>query len=132
VSALVADRQAGSLFAFADAIVARDGGRIARHLGRALAEPGPVVITTLHRRLRDLVAVHGAVRLDGRSISDVATEQGLHEYAAGKLAEVAGRWSQGELIDALEGLVTLDAIAKGSEPGDYPSALTRWAAAQAT
>lgn len=131
VSALVADRHAGSLFAFADAIVARDGNLIARHLGRALAEPGPVVITTLHRRLRDLIAVHGAIRLDGRSVSEVASEQKIHEFVAGKLAEAAGRWDQAELIATLEGLVTLDAIAKGSEPGDYAASLTRWSAAQA-
>jgi DNA polymerase III delta subunit len=131
VRALVADRQTGSLFAFADAIVARNGEQIARHLSRALAEPGPVVVTTLHRRLRDLIALHGGLRLDGRSVSEIAAEQGIHEFVAGKLAAVVSRWEQEELISALEGLVTIDAIAKGAAPGDYASALTRWSAAQA-
>jgi len=128
VDALVADRGIGSLFAFADAIVARSGPLAAKHLGRAISEPGPMVVSTLHRKFRDLAQIHGAVVEDGRPLAQVAREIGMHEYPAGRLAEAARRWNGREIADAITGLVELDAISKGDGERAWGPALTRWSA----
>ena len=130
VEALVADRGIGSLFAFADAVIARSGPLVARHLGRAVSEPGPVVVATLHRKLRDLAQIHGAVVEEGGTVAQVARSLGMHEFPAGKLAEAARRWSANEIVAAIEGLVELDAIAKGDGERAWGPALTRWSAAR--
>lgn len=130
VEALVVDRGIGSLFAFADAVIARSGPQIARHLGRAVGEPGPVVVATLHRKLRDLAQIHGAVVEEGQPIAQVARSLGMHEFPAGKIAEAARRWSGAEIVAAIEGLVELDAIAKGDGERAWGPALTRWSAAR--
>jgi DNA polymerase III delta subunit len=130
VQLLVADRGVGSLFAFADAIVARSGPLAARHLGRAISEPGPMVVATLHRKMRDLAQIHGAVIEEGKSIGQVARELHMHEFPAGKLAEAARRWSAREISDAITGLVELDAVSKGDGERAWGPALTRWSAAR--
>ena len=130
VQLLVADRGLGSLFAFADAIVARSGPLAARHLGRAISEPGPMVVATLHRKLRDLAQIHGAVIEEGKSVGQVARELGMHEFPAGKLADAARRWSSKEIADAITGLVELDAVSKGDGERAWGPALTRWSAAR--
>jgi len=130
VDALVADRGIGSLFAFADAIVARNGPLTAKHLGRAIAEPGPMVVATLHRKFRELAQIHGAVIEDGQPIGQVAREIGIHEYPAKKLAEAARRWSGRQIADAITALVELDAISKGGGERAWGPALTSWSAAR--
>ena len=104
VDALVADRGVGSLFAFADAIVARSGTLVSKHLLRAVTEPGPMVVATLHRKMRDLAQIHGATVVDGNSVATAARAIGMHEYPAGKMAEAARRWSSAEIVDALRQL----------------------------
>jgi DNA polymerase III delta subunit len=130
VQLLVADRGLGSLFAFADAIVARSGPLAARHLGRAISEPGPMVVATLHRKMRDLAQIHGAVIEEGKSVGQVARELHMHEFPAGKLADAARRWSAREISDAITGLVELDAVSKGDGERAWGPALTRWSAAR--
>ncbi len=130
VDALVADRGIGSLFAFADAIVARNGPLTAKHLGRAIAEPGPMVVATLHRKFRDLAQIHGAVIEDGQPVGQVAREIGIHEHPAKKLAEAARRWSGRQIADAITALVELDAISKGGGKRAWGPALTSWSAAR--
>ena len=130
VQLLVADRGVGSLFAFADAIVARSGPLAARHLGRAISEPGPMVVATLHRKMRDLAQIHGAVIEEGKSVGQVARELHMHEFPAGKLADAARRWSAREISDAITGLVELDAVSKGDGERAWGPALTRWSAAR--
>jgi len=130
VDALVADRGVGSLFAFADAIVARSGALVAKHLLRAVAEPGPMVVATLHRKMRDLAQVHGATVVEGLTAAQAARRIGMHEFPAGKLAEAARRWRAEEIAEAMDGLVELDAIAKGDGERAWGPALTRWSAAR--
>lgn len=125
VRSLVADRSIGSLLAFTDALIARDPATVARHLGRALDEPAPVVVAALHRRFRELALVAGA--LGGGAEPDAAAATlGLHPYVVRRLAALAGRWSEQELVAAFESLVALDLVAKGE--GDFAAALTRFAA----
>ena len=130
VELLVADRGLGSLFAFADAVIARSGPLISKHLLRAVSEPGPMVVATLHRKLRDLAQVHGGVVEEGLPIAQVARRMGMHEFPAGKLAEASRRWKGTEIADAIEGLVELDALAKGDGERAWGPALTRWTAAR--
>ena len=130
VQLLVADRGVGSLFAFADAIVARSGPLAARHLGRAISEPGPMVVATLHRKMRDLAQIHGATVVEGASVATAARTIGMHEFPARKLAEAARKWSSTEIADAINGLVELDAISKGDGERAWGPALTRWSAAR--
>ncbi|MEY4666393.1 MAG: hypothetical protein RIQ87_173 [Chloroflexota bacterium] len=130
VDLLVADRGIGSLFAFADAIVARNGSMISRHLLRAVSDPGPMVVATLHRKMRDLAQIHGGTIEEGLPVSQVARRLGMHEFPAGKLAEAARRWRSDEITQAIEGLVELDAIAKGDGDRSWAPALTRWSASQ--
>jgi len=86
------------------------------------------VVSTLHRKFRDLAQIHGAVVEDGRPLAQVAREIGMHEYPAGKLAQAAQRWSGREIADAITGLVELDAISKGDGERAWGPALTRWSA----
>jgi DNA polymerase III delta subunit len=130
VDALVADRGVGSLFAFADAIVSRSGTLVAKHLLRAVSEPGPMVVATLHRKLRDLAQIHGATVVEGASVASAARTIGMHEFPAGKLAEAARKWSSAEIADAINGLVELDAISKSDGERAWGPALTRWSAAR--
>jgi len=130
VDALVADRGVGSLFAFADAIVSRSGTLVSKHLLRAVSEPGPMVVATLHRKMRDLAQIHGATVVEGASVATAARTIGMHEFPAGKLAEAARKWSSAEIADAINGLVELDAISKGDGERAWGPALTRWSAAR--
>jgi DNA polymerase III delta subunit len=130
VDALVADRGVGSLFAFADAIVSRSGTLVSKHLLRAVSEPGPMVVATLHRKMRDLAQIHGATVVEGASVATAARTIGMHEFPAGKLAEAARKWSSTEIADAINGLVELDAISKGDGERAWGPALTRWSAAR--
>ena len=130
VDALVADRGVGSLFAFADAIVSRSGTLVSKHLLRAVSEPGPMVVATLHRKMRDLAQIHGATVVEGGSVATAARTIGMHEFPAGKLAEAARKWSSAEIADAINGLVELDAISKGDGERAWGPALTRWSAAR--
>ena len=82
------------------------------------------------RKLRDLAQVHGAVVEEGLGIAQVARTLGMHEFPAGKLAEASRRWSASEIAAAIEGLVELDAIAKGDGERAWGPALTRWSAAR--
>jgi DNA polymerase III delta subunit len=125
VQALVADREAGSLLAFADACLARDPAALSHHLGRALAEPAPVVVAALHRRLRELALIKGGLEA-GDEPDAIATAAGLHPYAVRRISAHAARWSSNELIGAFDALVALDAVGKGG--GDPRATLVRFAA----
>ena len=89
-----------------------------------------MVVATLHRKMRDLAQIHGAVIEEGKSVGQVARELGMHEFPAGKLADAARRWSSKEIADAITGLVELDAVSKGDGERAWGPALTRWSAAR--
>jgi DNA polymerase-3 subunit delta len=110
---LVPERVPASLFAFTDAISGRNAAR-ATELGERLlvSEPEPVILTAVHRRLRELLEV--ADRLDaGERDRDLPRTMKLHPYRAERLAAEAARWTIPELQAALEGLLDLDAMLKG-------------------
>ena len=118
VDALVADAVPGSTWAFLDAV----GGRRAREavdlLDRLLeTTPEPVLVTVLHRRIRELLLVADH-RERGDTIQATARALSLKEYPARKLWEQGHAWRQDELIGALEGLLELDASLKGERAAD--------------
>ena len=113
VEALVPDAVPGSLWALADAVGGRRTREAATLVERVLASrPEPVVLTVLHRRLRDLVLVAEA-RARGEPLPDVARAMKLKEYPARKLWEQAASWEPNELEAAIEGLLGVDTALKG-------------------
>lgn len=118
VEALVADAIPGSTWALLDAVGSRRTREAADLLDRVLdASPEPVVLTVLHRRVRDLIAVLDA-QLRGESVQEAAREMKMKEYPARKLWEQAHGWRPDELDAALDGLLDLDATLKGETAAD--------------
>lgn len=118
VEALVADAIPGSTWALLDAVGARRTREAADLLDRILATtPEPVVLSVLHRRVRELVAMLDA-QLRGETVQDAARTMKLKEYPARKLWEQAHAWRPDELDLALEGLLDLDATLKGEAAAD--------------
>jgi DNA polymerase-3 subunit delta len=114
VDALVSESIPGSAWAFLDAVGERSVAAAATLAERLLhdAAPLPVLITQLHRRLRDLLIV--AEHLAGGSRpTDIVKALGVQPFRAQKLAEQARRWTMGELHDAFADLLTLDLRSKG-------------------
>jgi DNA polymerase III delta subunit len=118
VEALVADAVPGSTWALLDAVGARRTRETADLLERVLAVTAePVVLSMLHRRVRELIAMMDA-QLHGETIQDAARAMKLKEYPARKLWEQAQGWRPDELDGALEGLLDLDATLKGEAAAD--------------
>lgn len=113
VEALVVDAVPGSLWALADAVGGRRVREAATLVERVLAaRPEPVVLTMLHRRVRELLLmVDGRER--GEPLPAIARGMKLKEYPARKLWEQAAAWEPVELEAALDGLLDLDAALKG-------------------
>lgn len=113
VEALVPDAVPGSLWALADAVGGRRTVEAVALIERVLAtRPEPVVLTVLHRRVRELIMVADA-RGRGEPLQAIARAMKLKEYPARKLWEQAATWEPAELEAALEGLLELDAALKG-------------------
>jgi DNA polymerase-3 subunit delta len=131
VRQLVAEEVPASLFAFTDAISGRNAGRAIELVERLLeSEPEPVILTAVHRRLRELLEV-GDRLAAGERDRDLPRTMKLHPYRAERLAAEASKWTIAELQAALERLLELDAMFKGV-PG-YPAgdaqrhlAFVRW------
>ncbi len=118
VDALVVDAIPGSTWALLDAVGSRRTREAADLVERVLAaSPEPVVLSVLHRRVRELISVRDA-QVRGESIQDAARELKLKEYPARKLWEQARAWRPDELDAALEGLLELDAALKGEAASD--------------
>ena len=66
----------------------------------------------------------------GARVTPVPGRLVLATHNAGKLAEAARRWSSAEIVDAINGLVELDAISKSGGDRAWGPALTRWSAAR--
>ena len=92
---------------------------------RLLAEatPMPVLITQIHRRLRDLVVVRDHLAV-GTKPQDMVKELKLQPYRAQKLSEQARTWSQPELDDAFQDLYELDLLTKGIATDGTPHSLS--------
>ena len=123
-SDLVLDRALGSIFAFLDAVVMRDGLAIARHLERANEEPGWRIVSSLHRRLRDLMIIRSLLR-SGMSVGAASERSGINEWSAKTLATAADRWKTREIGAALEGILAIDRAAAAGE-GPRRLALAIW------
>jgi len=118
VDALVADAVPGSTWAFLDAVGTRKAREAADLLDRLLeTTPEPVLVAVLHRRIRELLLVADH-RERGATVQATARALKLKEYPARKLWEQGLGWRQDELVDALEGLLELDAALKGERASD--------------
>jgi DNA polymerase III delta subunit len=113
VQALAAEAVPSSMWAFVDAVASRNLAA-AVDLGDRIGEatPEPVILATLHRRIRELIEI--ADRLaEGESPGSLVRSMRLNPYRAEVLVRQAAAWSLPELEAALEGLLELDAIVKG-------------------
>jgi DNA polymerase III delta subunit len=114
VEALVSESIPGSTWAFLDAVGARAGADASSLAERLLDEgtPLPVLISQLHRRLRDLILVRE--HLDtGSTPPQIVKELRLQPFRARKLAEQASAWSLATLEAAMVELLALDLRSKG-------------------
>jgi DNA polymerase III delta subunit len=114
VEALVDEAIPGSTWAFLDAVGARAGSTAVVLAERLLGvgTPLPVLVTQLHRRLRELLLVRE--HLDaGTSAPQIVKTMRLQPFRAQKLAEQARSWSLDGLEEALDDLLDLDLHSKG-------------------
>ncbi len=114
VEALVTETIPGSTWAFLDAVGMRAGASATTLAERLLADstPLPVLVSQLHRRLRDLVLVRD--HLDaGSSNPQIVKELKLQPFRAKKLAEQARAWTAPQLDQAMVELLALDLRSKG-------------------
>jgi DNA polymerase-3 subunit delta len=116
VKALVADAVPGSTWAFLDAVGLRRAAEAAELAERLDEVPAPLLVTHLHRRIRQLIEV--ADLLDaGTPAPEIVRTLKVHSFVAQKLATQARAWALPELDAALEGLLELDADLKGHAGG---------------
>jgi DNA polymerase III delta subunit len=117
VKALVAEAVPASIWAFTDAIGERKTAAALDWLERLLvATPEPVLLTVLHRRIRELLELGDRLG-SGERLPTAARAMGINsDYRAQTIAAQAKRWTVDELTAALHGLVDLDAMVKGA-PG---------------
>ena len=114
VEEMVSEAVPGSTWAFLDALGLRRASEAATLLGRLLSEttPLPVLITQVHRRLRDLIVIREHIDA-GTKPPDLIREMKLQPFRAQKLSEQARAWQQEELDAALDDLYELDLLSKG-------------------
>ena len=114
VDALVSETIPGSTWAFLDAVGARAGANATTLAERLLDDgtPLPVLISQIHRRLRDLILVRELMDA-GTKPPQIVKELKLQPFRAKKLAEQARNWSGPALDAALVELLALDLRSKG-------------------
>ncbi|MEP7159112.1 MAG: DNA polymerase III subunit delta, partial [Chloroflexota bacterium] len=125
IDELVAEAVPGSTWAFLDAIGYRRATEAATLADRLLnaATPIPVMITQIHRRLRELVVVRDHIAAGTRP-ADLVKELRVQPFRAQKLSEQAATWAQEELDDALGELYELDLLSKGIASDGSPRSLS--------
>ncbi len=127
VAALVPGATPASSWAFLDAVGRRDLRAAGAAAGLLLNEGTalPVVVTQLHRRLRQLLIVR-ALRDAGEKPPAIARAAGITgppktaEYRLQVLSRQAMAWEPEELTGALAGLVEVDLVSKGLPVGGKP------------
>jgi DNA polymerase III delta subunit len=114
VDALVTETIPGSTWALLDAVGMRAGAAAATSGERLIADatPLPVLVSQLHRRLRDLILVREHLDV-GSKPPQIVKDLKLQPFRAKKLAEQAGNWSIEELERAMADLLALDLRSKG-------------------
>jgi len=116
VAALVAEVVPDSTWAMLDAVAERRAAVAGPALDRLLGTtPEPVLLAQLHRRLRELTEVAGHLA-GGAPPGSLVRTLGMKPFRAEKLVGQARRWTVPGLVDALDGLMELDAMVKGA-PG---------------
>lgn len=125
IEALVGEAVPGSTWAFLDALGNRSPALAASLAARLLndATPMPVLITQIHRRLRELVVIRDHLAA-GTKPPDMVRELKLQPYRAQKLTEQARSWSPDELDEALQELYELDLLTKGIATDGSPRSLS--------
>ncbi|MEP7379635.1 MAG: DNA polymerase III subunit delta, partial [Chloroflexota bacterium] len=125
IDALVSEAVPGSTWAFLDALGSRSTAMATSLAARLLNEatPMPVLITQIHRRLRDLIVIRDHLAA-GTKPPDIVRELKMQPFRAQKLSEQARSWSQVELDDALQDLYELDLLTKGISPDGSPHSLS--------
>ena len=116
VKALVADAVPGSTWAFLDAVGMRHADVAAELADRLEDVPAPLLITHLHRRIKQLIDVADLLA-SGTPARELVRILKLNPYVAQKLAEQARTWALPELDAAMSGLLELDATLKGRAGG---------------
>ena len=116
VKALVADAVPGSTWAFLDAVGMRRADVAADLADRLEDVPAPLLVTHIHRRLKQLIDVADLLA-SGTPARELVRTLKLNPYVAEKLAGQARTWTLPELDAALSGLLDLDAALKGHEGG---------------
>jgi DNA polymerase III delta subunit len=130
VKALVADAVPGSTWAFLDAVGMRRAAEAAELADRLDELPAPLLITHLHRRLRELIQIADLLAAGTPAPALVRTLK-LNPYRAEMLANQARTWTLPELEAALAGLLELDATLLGRDGGGdlrRRSAVSLWIA----
>jgi DNA polymerase III delta subunit len=125
VEEMVSEAVPGSTWAFLDAVGARRAADASTLVERLIREatPMPVLITQIHRRIRELVVVRE--HLDqGTKPQDLVRELRVQPFRAQKLAEQARTWQQHELDEALLQLYELDLLSKGIARDGSPRSLS--------
>lgn len=114
VEELVPEAIPGSTWAFLDAVGARRGPDAASLADRLLASgtPMPVMITQLHRRLRELLQVREHMDAGTRP-PELVKRMKLQPFRAQKFTEQASTWTADGLVSAISGLLELDLRSKG-------------------
>jgi DNA polymerase III delta subunit len=125
VAELVGEAVPGSAWAMLDAAGERRTADAVALLDRLLgaATPLPVLISQLHRRLRELIVVRE--HLDaGTRPPELVRALKVQPFRAQKLAEQARAWPIGELESALAALLDVDLLSKGITPDGSPRSLS--------
>jgi DNA polymerase III delta subunit len=125
IDELVTEAVPGSTWAFLDAVGARRASEAATLARRLLDEatPMPVLITQLHRRLRELIVVREHIDA-GTKPADLVRELKVQPFRAQKLSEQARTWSSPELDEAFRGIYELDLLSKGIGEDGAPKSLS--------
>ncbi len=128
VRALVPEAVPGSIWAFTDAVGERRSEQAVALLERLIAStPEPVLVTVLHRRIRELLEVADRVAA-GEKLPAIGRAMKIaSEFRMRNLAAQARAWSVADLRDALDGLVELDAMVKGAPGANLDAAQRRLA-----
>jgi DNA polymerase III delta subunit len=118
VKSLVADAVPASTWAFLDAVGLRRAADAADLADRLAEMPAPLLITHLHRRLRELIQVADLLAA-GKRPPQIAGAMGIKgknpEWRVQNLANQARAWTLPELEAALSGLLELDTTLKGHD-----------------
>lgn len=114
IADLVPEAIPGSMWALLDAVGSRrpaDASRTAEQVLRG-GMPIQVIVSQLHRRVRDLIGVRELLE-GGTRPAELVRLLKLQPFRAQRLAEQAGRWTLEDLEDALGALLELDLVTKG-------------------